>query len=206
MKGKFIITVAVCVFMVLASSQSFAEKIHLKDGRIIDEKIVERGSYYIITMMGKKPSKFFLSQIDFIEEDEVEEGDGYVPIDLSQYEDIAEDKVRLIFNYIDVSGVRTSMKENIKQAIGRAPEDQREKYEELFNVSEIIERLIPIYSKYYSKVDLINMIQFYESPTGVKVLESIPEIIKETVDVSIQYIKDKGDALGFFPDQKSTLP
>ena len=57
-------------------------------------------------------------------------------------------------------------------------------------MGEIIERLIPIYSKYYSKVDLINMIQFYESPTGVKVLESTPKIMKETVVVSIKYIKE----------------
>ena len=190
MKMKLIIAVPVFAVVALLASRGFAETIYLKDGRIINEKIVERGSYYVITMVGKKPSKYFLSQIDYIEEDEVEDVNDYAPVDLSQYEDIAEDKVRLIFNFIDVSGVRTSMKQNIKLAIDRAPEDQKEKYEKLFNVNEIIERLIPIYSKYYSKVDLINMIQFYESPTGVNVLESTPEIMKETVGVSIQYIKE----------------
>jgi len=191
MKMKLIIAATVFVAAGLLTSHGFSETIYLKDGRVINEKIVERSSYYIITMTGKKPSKYFLAQIDYIEEDKAEDVNGHVPVDLSQYEDIAEDKVRLIFNYIDVSGVRSSMKQNIKLAIDRAPEEEREKYEELFNVREIIERLIPIYSKYYSKVDLINMIQFYDSPTGVKVLESTPEIMKETVDVSIQYIKEK---------------
>jgi len=189
MKMKLNIAVPVFAVVALLTFHGFAETIYLKDGRVINEKIVERGSYYVITMTGKKPSKYFLSQIDYIEEDE-EDVNDYAPVDLSQYEDIAEDKVRLIFNFIDVSGVRTSMKQNIKLVIDRAPEDQKEKYEKLFNVNEIIERLIPIYSKYYSKVDLINMIQFYESPTGVNVLESTPEIMKETVSISIQYIKE----------------
>ena len=83
------------------------------------------------------------------------------------------------------------MKQNIKQTIDRVPEEKKEKFEKLFNVDEIIERLIPIYSKYYSELDLINMIQFYESPTGQKILESTPEIMKETVSASVQYIKEK---------------
>jgi len=191
MKMKLIIAVTVFAAAGLLTSHGFSETIYLKDGRVINEKIVERSSYYIITMTGKKPSKYFLAQIDYIEEDKAEDVNDHVPVDLSQYEDIAEDKVRLIFNYIDVSGVRSSMKQNIKEVIDQVPEEQKEKYEDLFNVSEIIKRLIPIYSKYYSKVDLINMIQFYESPTGVKIIESTPEIMKETVGVSIEYIKSK---------------
>jgi len=190
MKIKLIIVTLVFAAAVLLASHGLAETIYLKNGTVINEKIVERGSYYVITMTGKKPSRYFLSEIDYIEEDEVEHVNIPAPVDLSKYEDIAEDKVRLIFNYIDVAGVRTNMEQNIKLAIDRAPEDEKEKYEALFNVNEIIERLIPIYSKYYSKVDLINMIKFYESPTGVNVLESTPEIMKESVDVSIQYIKE----------------
>jgi len=193
MKTKLVIAVTVFAVVILLTSQGFTETIHLKDGRVINEKIIERGSYYVITMTGKKPKRYFLDQIDYIEEDEAEDVNDPAPVKLSQYEDIAEDKVRLIFNYIDVSGIRATMKQNIKQTIDQVPEEQREKYKKLFNVSEIIERLIPIYSKYYSKIDLINMIQFYESPTGVKVIESTPEIMKEVVGVSIQYIKDKAE-------------
>jgi len=191
MKIKLIIPVIVFVGIVLLASHGSAETIYLIDGRVINEEIVERGSYYVTTRTGKKLSKYFLSQIDYIEEDEAGYVDNHAPVDLSQYDGIEEGKVRLIFNYIDVSGVRSSMEVNIKQTIDQAPVEQREKFEELFNVSEIIELLIPIYSKYYSKIDLINMIQFYESPTGLKVLESTPEIMKEVVGVSIQYIKDK---------------
>jgi len=191
MKLEFIITVSVYTAFALFTSSSFAETIYLKDGTVINAKIVQRDEHSIITMTGKNPKKYYMSQIEYIEEDEAESINDHAYVDLSQYEGIAEDKVKLIFNYIDASGVRTTMKLNIKQVIDRMPEEQKEKYEKLFNVNEIIERLIPIYSKYYSKVDLINMIQFYESPTGQNVLKSTPEIMKETVDVSIQYIKDQ---------------
>ncbi len=186
MKIQLIIIVIIFGAVALFTSDGFTETVHLKDGRVFDGKIINRGKHYVIITTGNKQKKFYTTEIDFIEEDEK----GDAPMDLTKYEGVEEDKVRLIFNFIDVSGVRKSMKENIKQATDRAPEDQREKYEKLFNVSEIIELLVPIYSKYYSKVDLINMIQFYQSPTGVKVLESTPEIIKETVIVSVQYIKE----------------
>ena len=186
MKIQLIIIVIIFGAVALFTSDGFTETVYLKDGRVFDGKIINRGEHYVIITTGNKQKKFYTTEIDFIEEDEK----GDAPIDLTKYGGIEEDKVRLIFNFIDVSGVRKSMKENIKQATDQAPEDQREKYKKLFNVSEIIELLVPIYSKYYSKVDLINMIQFYQSPTGVKVLESTPEIIKETVIVSVQYIKE----------------
>jgi hypothetical protein len=188
MKPRNIIAVCVSAAFVLFATVSFAEMIYLKDGRVINEKIVERGSQYIITTTGKKSNKYYMIQIDRIEDEEAED---YPSIDLSQFEDIPEGKVRLIIDYIDVGGVRSAMKQNIKQVIDQAPDEQKEKYSELFNVDEIIERLIPIYSKYYSEGDLVNMINFYDSPTGQNILESTPEIMKETVGVSIQYIKEK---------------
>jgi len=191
MKMKWITTIAVCATMMLLTSQSSSTTVYLNDGKIIDAKIVERSSDYIIIETGHKIKKYYMSQIEYIEEDEPEAPNDYVPVDLSQYEGIAEDKVRLIFNYIEVSGVRSTMIQNIKQTIDQVPEDQKEKYEKMFNVNEIIERLIPVYSKYYSKLDLVNMIQFYGSPTGRKVLESTPEIMKEAVSVSVQYIKEQ---------------
>ena len=191
MNAKVAVAVVVCVLTGLSISRSFAEIIYLKDGRVIEEKIVERSSYYIITMTGNWPNKYFMDQIEYIEEDQGEDTNDQVHIDLLQYEGIAEDKVKLILNLVDVSGVRAAMKKSIKQTIDQVPEERKEKYRKLLDADGIIERLVPIYSKYYSKVDLINMIHFYQSPTGVKVLKSTPEIMKETVDVSIQYIKEK---------------
>jgi len=115
MKVKLIIAVFVFAAVGLLTSLGFTETIHFTDGSVVDEKIIERSSYYGITKTDKKLKKYYLNQIDYIEEDEAGDVNDNVPVDLSQYADIAEDKVRLIFNLIDVSGVRAAMKQNIKQ-------------------------------------------------------------------------------------------
>lgn len=191
MKATFSMLVVICIGLGVSTSRSSAEVIYLKNGRVIEEKIIERGSYYIITTTGKIPKKYFMDQIDYIEEDPVEGASDQGNVALLQYEGIAEDKVKLILNYVDVSGVRSTMKKNIQQTIDQVPEEKREKFKKLLNADGIIERLVPVYDRYYSKVDLINMIHFYESPTGVKVIASTPLIMKETVDVSIQYVKEQ---------------
>ena len=58
-------------------------------------------------------------------------------------------------------------------------------------MDEIIELLIPVYDKYYTDKELTEIIQFYESPTGQKILDVTSLIMKETVGVSIQYFTDK---------------
>ena len=61
MKIKLIITVIVFAAVGFLPSHGLAETIYLKDGRVIKEKIAERGSYYVITVTGKKLSKYFHS-------------------------------------------------------------------------------------------------------------------------------------------------
>ena len=71
------------------------------------------------------------------------------------------------------------------------PEERRGLYEELFNVEEIIERLVPLYDKYYTEKELWSIVEFYESPAGKKALEVTPEIMKESIGVSLEYFKEK---------------
>jgi len=109
------------------------------------------------------------------------------------YKDIPPKKVKLIMSFIETSGVRRKMEKNMEQVIARAEEEKRDKFRELFNVDEIIKRLVPIYNKYYTEEDLKDIIQFYQSPAGQKILNMTPLIMQETVGVSIQYFRDKAN-------------
>src|SRR3989338_7255013 len=170
-----------------AQAVCFAEIIHLKDGRIVDEKVIERGRDYIVTTDGKMPRKYFDGEIDFIEGEGLRETRDFADIDMTKFEGIAEDKVKLIMIMVDVSGVRQNMEKNIAQVLEKVDENQREKFRELFNVSDIIDRIVPIYSNYYSNEDLIKIIEFYESVPGQKVIESTPKIMEETVQETMTY-------------------
>jgi hypothetical protein len=113
---------------------------------------------------------------------------------MSQYKGIPEEKVKLVLIMIDASGVRRNMEQNIEQVLSQVAENKREKFTEHLKVSEIIERLVPVYSKYYSDEELIDIIQFYETPTGKKFMETIPEIMKDAVQVAAQYLQEKMSA------------
>ena len=44
------------------------------------------------------------------------------------------------------------------------------------------ELLIPIYSKYFTREELKELITFYESPTGRKLTNALPSIVRESFD------------------------
>jgi len=57
------------LLVVMACTFSYAEKVYLKDGSVVQGQIIEKGSYYIVIKQGKYPRKYFNGQIDRIEED-----------------------------------------------------------------------------------------------------------------------------------------
>jgi len=164
------------------------ETIYLIDGRVVNETIVERGPYYIITETEDKfPKKYFEGQIERIEEDETPVGNG--DTDVSGI--ISVDKYALIKEFIAVSGVRKNLEQNIGLAIEQAQEENREELREIFVIDEIIDELAPLYDKHYTREDLSAMIEFYRSSSGQKMIEATPKIMQETIKVSIDYIKEK---------------
>ncbi|MBN1869123.1 MAG: DUF2059 domain-containing protein [Candidatus Omnitrophica bacterium] len=185
--------IAIFTFMMFFCPRGYTETIYLKDGRILKEKIVQRESYYIVTEKGNIPHKYYMGQIDRIEDDTVEDRVDMKNINLKQFEEMGMpvEKAKLIVIFMDVSGVRRNMQQNLDQVISGVPEEQKDYYKNIFNVDEIIERLIPLYDKYYNEQELWDMIRFYESPAGKKILEVTPKIMEESVGVSVEYIKQK---------------
>jgi len=59
-----------------------------------------------------------------------------------------------------------------------------------FDPSQILDILAPVYDKYLSAGDVKQVIAFYESPVGRKLLESQPKIIAETMPRILQWSKE----------------
>ena len=161
----------------------------MNDGRVLEEKIIERGPHYVITEKNGMTNKYFVGQISSIES---EEDKNVLQAPAPVYEESKKDlKQRLIYLAIDTSGVRASLEKTAEQMITQAPAEDREKIRKLFNVDEIIDRIAPLYDKYYTIDDLKKIIRFYQSPTGRRVLEVTPHIMQDTVEVSKRYFKEK---------------
>ncbi|WP_407481721.1 DUF2059 domain-containing protein [Elizabethkingia meningoseptica] len=52
---------------------------------------------------------------------------------------------------------------------------------------EFEELLIPVYSKYYTEKELDDVIAFYKTPTGQKVIKTMPEMTKESMQAGQEW-------------------
>ena len=74
--------------------------------------------------------------------------------------------------------------------------DEAQKIRQRVKVDEIIERLLPIYDRNFTSEDLKAFIAFYGSAEGQKLISTIPELMKESVQESVKYMEEK------FPEVK----
>ena len=112
---------------------------------------------------------------------------------------IDPDKKALILKFIDVFGTRQALTANfgmmLKQIEKEKP-DEAQKIRQRVKVDEIIERLLPIYDRNFTSDDLKAFIAFYGSAEGQKLISTIPELMKESVQESVKYMEEK------FPEVK----
>src|SRR2546423_11028873 len=85
--------------------------------------------------------------------------------------------------------IRQSIEE-LRQNFSMIPEEQREKVlkvfeEEMlkeFSKEKVVETVLPIYDKFLTAEDVKEMISFYETPLGHKLVDVLPQIVKESYE------------------------
>ena len=169
---------------------SFADKVYLKTGEVVEGKIVEQNAYYTIIHQGEIPQKFFASQIDRVEEvnETLNNSQSQIP---SKIPNISQQKFDLIMRLMDVNGIKSNMKDNITKIIAQTPENKRAEVEGLLKLDEILEALAPVFDKYYSEEELQELISFYDSPVGKKFLIITPQLMTEALQASLKYFQGK---------------
>jgi hypothetical protein len=116
------------------------------------------------------------------------------PVSVSETGTIDPDKKALILKFIDVFGTRQALTNNFNmmlKQIEKDKPDEAQKIRQRVKVDEIIDRLLPIYDRNFSTDDLNSFIAFYGSSEGQKLIGTIPELMKESVQESIKYMEEK---------------
>ncbi|VAX35961.1 hypothetical protein MNBD_UNCLBAC01-1152 [hydrothermal vent metagenome] len=185
--------ICLCLIMsVVLSVSAFADTIFLKDGSVIEGEIISRTALFVVMRDERGvPSKYHMEQIGHIYGKEEQAAANALLIDPLEIEGVEEEKVRLIVEFIEVSGVHQNMQASIQQIIDNAPEERRWDLEELFDINMLVQNLIPIYDAYYTEEDLKALVAFYTSPVGQKFFEVTPKIMAEAMQVSVQYFQEK---------------
>lgn len=187
------ISVIVFILAVVVGSAR-AETIYLNDGRVIKGKIINRGAYDVTIKEGVMPRKFFNDQILRIEQDEVPVNAAPSTVGAigpSPVTGISAEKIALISEFIEVSGIRQSLQANIQGIMAQLPAEKQDEGRAIFDINVVMAQLAPIYDKYYSPEELREIIAFYKTPAGQKMIEVTPKIVSEFLHSSVDAIKQR---------------
>lgn len=96
----------------------------------------------------------------------------------------------LIAKFLEVYGTRKVMSMNFEQMLKTIPPNAVPVFQRIIKADEIIQALIPVYDKFFTKEDLIVLINFFSTPVGNKFVESVPALMNESVSVSAKYFEE----------------
>ncbi|MDD3374396.1 MAG: DUF2059 domain-containing protein [Candidatus Omnitrophica bacterium] len=186
---KFLILSVSMFILYYSASIVFAETVYLKNGRVVTGVIVEKTERQIKIEANGLLLTYYLDEIERI-------GDGassseQVVAVPKKTKSLSGDSKNLALRYMEAAGVKENMRKTFDNVIAQSPEEDRDKLAQAFNVEDIVLQLVPIYEKYFSDKELQDLINFYESPTGRKVLEVNPMILQDSMDVSYKYFQGK---------------
>jgi hypothetical protein len=101
---------------------------------------------------------------------------------------VSPEKDKLIRRVLEVTGVQKAMHQassgvitSLKRSQPDVPEEFWTRLEKTFGIQDLLEQLIPVYDKHYSKKDLDGILTFYETPLGQKLLRVMPQAMQESI-------------------------
>lgn len=169
----------------LAATSAGAETVYLKNGVVASGKIVEKTGASLLLDVGGTKVTYYNDEID-----RIEEGDAAPAAAPAAAAPVSEAKRKLILQFIDVFGTRSSMSANFEQMMNSMSPADAAKMRTAFKIDDIIEALIPLYDKYFSEADLQSFINFYGSEDGKKLVSTIPQIMRGSVEISAKYFEE----------------
>lgn len=63
------------------------------------------------------------------------------------------------------------------------------------NVNDLFNRMIPLYSKYYNEKEINDLIVFYKTPTGKKMVETMPQVMNESMKIGEKWGAEIGSKI-----------
>jgi hypothetical protein len=68
-------------------------------------------------------------------------------------------------------------------------------YLKSFPWDEILQSMVPVYQKHFTKGDVDHLVAFYSTPTGQKLIREMPAITAEAMQVMMPILRDRIDVM-----------
>ena len=92
-----------------------------------------------------------------------------------------------------MSQIKTQMIAGLKTQMTQVPEEFWTRFESKMDMRALLEKIIPLYDKYYTTEDLKAVNAFYQSTAGQKVLSTLPKIMQESLAIGQEWGKKIGE-------------
>ncbi len=212
---------ALLVAVVMMADVAKADTIRLKNGNVVEGKIIERTPDGIKMDIGGVSLTYYSDEIGSIDGDAQavdavapassaaaivpveppavaadmpEAAAAVVPVKPVPVASVVADdlagmsKDALIRKFVAIYGVKENMQSNFDQMTSTLNPQQAEAFRGSIKVDEIVELLLPIYDKHFTEDDLRAYIRFYDSSEGRRLVQTLPLLMKDSVEISMKYL------------------
>ena len=114
----------------------------------------------------------------------------------------AESKADLIRRLMAVSGSDTVGTQIMKQLLDtfrvqmpEVPGQFWDEFEKEMDPKQMVEMIVPIYDRHFVEQDLRDLIAFYETPTGRKLVSALPQITAESMAIGMEWGKTTAERI-----------
>jgi hypothetical protein len=111
-----------------------------------------------------------------------------------QATEISPEKRQEINRLLKLTNMENIMSQMLDQIIGGfktqipdIPADYWETFKKNVDVHEFMEAMVPLYDKYYTLEDLKAVNAFYETPSGQKILKTMPQLLQESMKLGQEW-------------------
>lgn len=81
---------------------------------------------------------------------------------------------------------------SFRAGMTEVPAEYWDSFTKKFSASDFLEKIVPLYDKYYSLEDLRAVNEFYSSPAGQRILKTLPQIMQESMAIGEAWGKELG--------------
>ena len=92
-----------------------------------------------------------------------------------------------------VEQMKTQMLTGLKGQMKDVPDSMWVRFEQKLDMNQLLEKIVPLYDKYYSLEDLRAVNAFYSSGVGQRVLATLPKITQESMAIGMEWGKRIGE-------------
>jgi hypothetical protein len=182
---------AIFLFLVmgLIPAWAWADTIYLHDGTTVEGKIIRENTEVVQINVQGLPQNYRRSVIAKIERTP----EPQTPLEKKErtFGEIPEAKRELILRLLDANKTRENMTRIFTRVISEASPEAQEELKKYLLTDKMIERIVPVYDRFYNETELKDLILFYKSPTGQKHIELAPQVLDATMQAMIKFIQEQ---------------